>query len=137
MSDNKYSNRSAANLAEADIQLQRVFTRVLEFMDNSITCGYRNAATQNKKFAEGKSQLRYPFSKHNMLPAQAVDAQPYPRTEGHGQREQATFFAGIVMGVAAAMGIDLVWGGDWNGNMNLDDNNFDDLYHFELKKRST
>jgi len=40
------------------------------------------------------------------------------------------------MGLAKSMGIPLRWGGDWNGLVNgqieLYDNNFDDLVHFEL-----
>jgi len=30
------------------------------------------------------------------------------------------------------MGIRLRWGGDWDGDTELDDNKFDDLPHFEL-----
>ena len=30
------------------------------------------------------------------------------------------------------MGIDLIWGGDWDGDTDLKDNAFDDLVHFEL-----
>ena len=33
------------------------------------------------------------------------------------------------------MGIDLIWGGDWDGDTDLNDNNFDDLVHFELKRK--
>ena len=39
------------------------------------------------------------------------------------------------MGIASQMGIDIIWGGDWDGDTDLKDNAFDDLVHFELKKK--
>ena len=47
-------------------------------------------------------------------------------------RENATLFAGFVLGVAHEMGIPIRWGGDWNGNWDTADNNFDDFWHFEI-----
>ena len=44
-----------------------------------------------------------------------------------------TYFAGFVKGIALMLGIPIRWGGDWNGNNDLKDNNFDDLPHFELR----
>jgi hypothetical protein len=32
------------------------------------------------------------------------------------------------------MGINLRWGGDWNMNFEVDDNQFDDFPHFEIKE---
>jgi hypothetical protein len=44
-----------------------------------------------------------------------------------------TYFAGYVKGIAMMLGIPIRWGGDWNSNNDLKDNNFDDLPHFELR----
>ena len=50
------------------------------------------------------------------------------------ERERLTHFAGVVIGVADAMpgGFGVRWGGDWRRRNDLDSNDFDDLYHFEL-----
>lgn len=40
-------------------------------------------------------------------------------------------FGGFVKGAAAAMGIGIRWGGDWDGDTFHDDQTFDDLVHFE------
>jgi hypothetical protein len=127
---NKYSARSLNNLAECDTRLQRLFHTVLQIMDNSITCGHRGKEEQNTKFNEKLSKVKYPNSKHNTLPSRAVDAQPYPT--GPDIRERATYFAGIVQGVAFCQGVVIIWGGDWDHDFETADNSFDDLWHFEL-----
>jgi len=43
-------------------------------------------------------------------------------------------FAGFVLGIAAVMGIELRWGGDWDMDDDLHDQTFNDLVHFELKE---
>jgi hypothetical protein len=43
------------------------------------------------------------------------------------------YFGGYVCGVAEELGIPIRWGGDWNGNRQVDDQSFDDLPHFERK----
>lgn len=127
---NKYSAKSQSKLAQCHPLLQKVFNRVLEFTDHTIITGHRSKEEQNRLFAEGKSQLKFPAGKHNSLPSLAVDAAPYPID--WNDRERATLFAGFVLGIAAEMGIKLRWGGDWNRNFKTADNNFDDLWHFEL-----
>ena len=126
----RFSERSAGRLKECDTRLQRVFERVVETIDCTIITGHRDEAEQNEMFRTGKSQIQWPASKHNSLPSQAVDAAPYPID--WKDRERATLFAGFVMGIAAQMGIKLRWGGDWNRDWQVNDNNFDDLWHFEL-----
>ena len=78
----------------------------------------------------GKSQLEYPKSRHNLVPSMAVDVCPYPID--WNDRERFSYFAGYVRGVAAGMGIDIRWGGDWDSDGEVKDNSFDDLPHFEL-----
>ena len=41
------------------------------------------------------------------------------------------YFAGRVMAVASSKGYRLRFGGDWDGDMDLKDQNFNDLVHFE------
>ena len=92
--------------------------------------GHRNQEDQEEMYEQGRSQLRYPKSKHNSLPSKAVDVAPYPID--WNDRERFTLFAGFVLGTAETMGVKLRWGGDWNRNWETADNSFDDLVHFEL-----
>ena len=41
-------------------------------------------------------------------------------------------FGGFVKGVASQKGIKIRWGGDWDSDNDLHDQNFIDLPHFEL-----
>ena len=126
----RYSNRSAIKLAECDERIQRVFNRVIGTIDNTRLVGYRDEATQEEMYDQGRSQLQYPNSMHNKLPSQAVDVAPYPID--WNDRERFTLFAGFVLGTAKEMGINLRWGGDWDKDWETADNSFDDLVHFEL-----
>ncbi|MUH96357.1 M15 family peptidase [Aliivibrio fischeri] len=126
---NKFSQQSATRLASCHPQLQKVFTKVLEICDCSILCGHRTEAEQNA-LPSSNTQVRFPNSKHNSVPSKAVDATPYPYDED--DRERFSYFAGIVIGVGASMGIVIRWGGDWDRDNELKDNGFDDLMHFEL-----
>ncbi|OCH32970.1 peptidase [Aliivibrio fischeri] len=126
---NKFSQQSATRLASCHPQLQKVFTKVLEICDCSILCGHRTEAEQNA-LPSSNTKVRFPNSKHNSVPSKAVDATPYPYDED--DRERFSYFAGIVIGVGASMGIVIRWGGDWDKDNELKDNGFDDLMHFEL-----
>jgi len=135
-----FSQRSGGRLATCDPRLQAVFNRVVEIVDCTVVEGHRSEARQNEMFDTGKSQLRWPESKHNSEPSLAVDVIAYPID--WKDRERATLFAGYVMGVAneiaraEANGGDpawrLRWGGDWNSDWQVKDNHFDDLVHFEI-----
>ena len=74
---NKYSESSKKRLETCDKDLQLIFRRVLADFDHSILCGHRGQTLQNKAFSQGYSTLKWPESKHNVLPSQAVDAAPY------------------------------------------------------------
>ena len=127
----KFGSKSRARLATCHEDLQKVFNEVIKTVDCSILEGHRDERTQDKYYKEGKSKVRYPMGRHNSKPSRAVDAVPYPID--WKDRERFHLFGGFVLGVANRMGITLRWGGDWNGNFRVDDNNFDDLPHFELR----
>lgn len=125
-----FSQRSLDRLATCHPDLQRVFTHVIEQFDCSILEGHRDQARQDRLYEEGKTQVRWPHSRHNSQPSRAVDVVPYP--VDWEDRERMTYFAGVVKGTAAVMGIRIRWGGDWDSDTEVDDNSFDDLPHFEL-----
>lgn len=124
------SKRSAERLATCDPRLERLFDEAARQWEVLILEGHRGQADQDAAFAAGRSKLKFPHSKHNSVPARAVDAAPAPLD--WQDRERITLFAGYVLGLAAAQGIALRWGGDWNRNWSIADNRFDDLVHFEL-----
>ena len=126
----RFSNASAQKLATCDPRLRSVFDEVIRTFDCTIVTGHRGQAEQDEAFRAGKSKVRWPDGMHNTIPSMAVDAVPYPID--WQDRERATLFAGFVLGTALQMGIRLRWGGDWNGNWQVKDNKFDDLWHFEL-----
>lgn len=126
-----YSARSLGILATADVRLQRVF-RAVDRMGyaHTILEGHRGQARQDELVRVGRSQTPWPNSQHNAKPSRAIDAKP----DGVTWQDAGgfTLFAGYVLAVADTMQIQLRWGGDWNSNRRVDDNNFDDLAHFEL-----
>tara|TARA_R100001530_G_scaffold62281_1_gene44834 strand:+ start:269 stop:664 length:396 start_codon:yes stop_codon:yes gene_type:complete len=127
----KFGKRSMERLNTCDEDLIALFQEVVKYFDCSVLEGHRGEEKQNKYFNEGKSKLKYPEGRHNKKPSNAVDVVPYP--VDWEDREQMSYFAGFVKGVAYKMGIPIRWGGDWNNNNDLKDNNFDDLPHFELR----
>ena len=127
----KFGKRSKERLETCDNRLQLVFNEVIRYVDCSILEGHRSGERQNKLFEEGKTKVKYPNGRHNANPSRAVDVAPYPID--WDDRERFHLFAGFVIGIAKAMSIDLRWGGDWNMNFEVDDNQFDDFPHFELR----
>ena len=128
----KFGIRSKRNLYTAHPDLIRLFEEVVKSFDCTVIEGHRSKERQNKLFDEGKSKLKYPKGKHNATPSNAVDVAPYPID--WDDTERFIYFAGFVKGIASQMDINIIWGGDWNNNTQLKDNNFQDLVHFELKK---
>lgn len=127
---NKFSIQSIEQLASCDDRLQVIFNDVLKVMDCSILEGHRNQVRQDELYANGKSHLEYPNSKHNLIPSKAVDATPYPID--WEDRERMSLFAGIVIGIGYKHRVNIRWGGDWMGDGILRNNKFDDLVHFEI-----
>ena len=126
----KFGRRSKERLATCDEKLQKVFNEVIKHVDCSVLEGHRSEERQEKLFKEGKTKVHYPNGRHNASPSRAVDVVPYPID--WNDRERFHLFAGMVIGLARGMGISLRWGGDWNMNFEVDDNQFDDFPHFEL-----
>ncbi len=131
----KWGKRSKKVYDELDSVLQTVCDRILhEVADVSLTCGFRDEHTQNEAFLAGTSTLMWPDGNHNQLPSKAVDLRPYPMPK---RKEKVWASLAYIAGRAIAIGIEegvvIVWGGDWNQNGDLTDQNFDDLFHLEIK----
>jgi len=107
-----------------------LFNDVIQFVDCSIICGYRNERDQNEAYDKGFSKLRFPQSRHNKLPSEAVDAVPYPIDWNDIKRFQN--FGKFVINRAnklfkeGKINNKIVWGGNWK--------TFKDYPHFEIYK---
>ena len=128
----RFGRTSKKRLLTCDEDLQDLFNEVIKYVDCSILEGHRDEESQNKYFKDGKTKVKYPHGRHNSIPSRAVDVVPYP--VDWDDRERFHLFAGFVLGIAQSMEINIRWGGDWNKNWEVDDNQFDDFPHFELIK---
>lgn len=126
----KFGRTSRNNLSTCHPDLQRLFNEIIKYYDCSVLCGHRSKEEQDKAFHEGRSKVQWPNSKHNGMPSKAADVAPYPIDWNDTKRFY--MFVGIVRGFAANMGINIRCGADWDGDMEVKDQNFHDLPHFEL-----
>jgi len=126
----KFSAISRERLETCDERLQKVLQEVVKHFDCLIIEGHRGQDLQNLYFSQGKSNLKFPFGKHNSMPSKAVDVMPYPINWKDTKR--MCYFAGYVMATALSMDIKVRWGYDWDGDTDLSDQAFYDGPHYEL-----
>ena len=131
----EYSKKSKTRLETCHPYLQLLFNAVVKEFDNTILEGHRGKTKQDRYFKSGQSKLKYPKSKHNKTPSEAVDSAPWPIDWNNTKRFY--YYAGYVMATAERLGINIRWGGDWDSDNDLDDQRFNDLVHFELNNQST
>jgi len=130
----QFGKRSREKLETCDPRLQEIFEEVVKTWDCIILCGHRDEITQNKAFKDKKSKLKFPDSKHNTLPAKAIDVAPYYANVGVDWDDLGGFymFAGYAIRIAEEKGYKIRFGGDWDGDKQTTDQKFNDLPHFEL-----
>lgn len=118
------------------MDLQVLFFEVVKTFDCRVLEGYRNQEDQERAYEAGNTQLHYPFGKHNKQPSMAVDVAPHPLD--WKDTRKFFLFAGYVLGVAdqlksqGKMTHSIRYGGDWDGDKDLNDQSLNDLVHFEL-----
>ena len=134
----RFSHISRQRLNTCHEDLIVLFNTVIRNYDCSILCGHRGELEQNEAFDNGYSQLRWPESKHNLIPSNAVDAVPYEMNHVDFNKIQSAFFAGFVLGIAnelyyaGTIGHKIRCGIDWNLNNDINDTTFWDAGHFEI-----
>jgi peptidoglycan L-alanyl-D-glutamate endopeptidase CwlK len=128
----KFGKRSLARLNTCDAEIQVLFEEIVKHFDCTVLCGHRPKDKQDdlQGYDPPRTKVSWPNSKHNSNPSRAVDVAPYPID--WEDRERFHLFAGFVLGVSEMLGVRLRWGGDWDSDLEVDDNDFDDLPHFEL-----
>jgi len=117
----KYSIKSKTVRQSIHPELRKLFEEVLHYRDHALVSGYRSETEQAEMVLLGRSQLPWPFSKHNKIPSRAVDVAPYP-VPGDEDPEW-DYFALFVKALAVDMDIVVKWGGDWTS--------FVDKWHWE------
>jgi len=141
MSRFKFGARSLERLNTCHPTLQYVIREAMiyDLMDFTVLVGHRDQAAQEEAFFKGASKLRWPDSKHNSFPSLAIDIAPWPIRWGEVGgptriKDIGRFYklAGIVLATSRQLEIPIRWGGDWNMNGDVYDQDFDDLAHFEL-----
>lgn len=126
----KFSLVSLKRLATCDARLQMIANAAIAQTDFTVLCGHRGEEEQNDAFERGTSKLKFPNSKHNKFPSQAMDLAPFPIDWDDIERFKS--LAKIVMAEAARMGVTLRWGADWDRDGDWRDEKFRDWPHFEL-----
>jgi peptidoglycan L-alanyl-D-glutamate endopeptidase CwlK len=130
----EFGHRSKSKLDTLHPLLQKLLNEVVKTLDITIVSGRRTAKEQDELYEKGYSKLKFPESKHNTSPSQAVDiaiwnkSKPRIRWE---DRNQFIFMMGYVKGLADKLGIKIRMGGDWNGDMIFTESFFDPA-HIEL-----
>lgn len=129
----EYGATSLKRLEQLHPNLLVIMYDIIELMDVTILETHRDKDRQDSLFEKGLTQVYYPHSKHNCLPSKAVDVAPYPIDWNN--RERFHYMAGLIRGIAHARDLPIRWGGDWDSDGEVLDNEFDDLPHFELGER--
>ena len=130
-----FGTKSKRHRKTLDPKLQEIVDEAIKIFDFSIICGHRNKEDQNKAFEKKRSKLRWPKSRHNSMPSKAVDIGPYDpsvKNVDWFNHKRFIWLAGIIMAIAHTKDIKIRWGGDWNSNTFMRDENFLDMAHFEL-----
>jgi hypothetical protein len=132
------SKVSEQRLDTVDARLRAVVEAVAAQMPIMVVCGHRTRAEQDDVVRRGLSKTPWPRSKHNSMPSMAVDLAPLKGGRIDWTDTPAfVAMARAVRAAAAAQGVEVRWGGDWDrdGKTRADgdrDERFVDLPHFEL-----
>ena len=108
-----YSRLSKKRLSECHEDLQKIANELIKELDVTILCGHRNKADQDAAVARGNSRLKWPKSKHNKMPALAVDIAPYPIS--WSKIERFDDMCKRVEKIAKRLGIKIRLGRDFKG----------------------
>mgnify|MGYP003138668648 CR=1 FL=1 len=124
----KFGKRSRDRLRGVDVRLVNVLNQLIKIMDVTIIEGLRSAERQEELLAKGATKVKY--SKH--MEGKAVDLAPYPID--WAERDRFHYMGGMIRGIAKQLNVPIRWGGDWDSDGEIKDNNFDDLVHVEINE---
>ena len=154
----KYGKSSQAVMDTVHPVLQITGLYLLEDQDHSAIEGFRTKSRQDYYYASGRTRpgniitnVKWPNGNHNgidgNLPSLAVHWRPYPwPTDLEDSKQEwknlkrfyhligkiAGVFKMLQIGEVIPDGFNIVSGGDWDDDNDLDDQHFNDLLHTEL-----
>ena len=131
-----FGKRSTLRLNTVTFKLQQVVRDAmdLQVMDFTVLCGIRTIEEQKELFKQGRTRTMNSRHLGNRLgKSEAVDIAPYPINwnDIHAFHR----LAGVIQACAARRGLNIRWGGDWDGDNDTHDQSFIDLPHFEISKK--
>jgi peptidoglycan L-alanyl-D-glutamate endopeptidase CwlK len=108
----RFGRRSTERLTAVDEELRKVLNEAIKHVD-------------------GTSKVPWPGSKHNHIPARAVDITPYPAGYD-ASKEEWYELASYVFAAGAKYNVRLRWGGHWKNYTGQGEDDRD-WAHFELR----
>ena len=143
-----FSERSMARLDTCHPDIRLIMLELVKTYDCSILEGLRTTEKQQEYFIAGKSKLDgiYKKSKHQddgTGLSRAIDVMPYKKGTNAFSGEEKDFrrfyfMAGMIRAISAKLLEEgkithkVRFGLDWDSDDVFDDQNFDDMPHFEL-----
>lgn len=134
-----FGRTSKENLQTCHRLLDLVLRRSLSLglIDFSVVEGTRSKGEQNRYFSLGKSKLKWPNSKHNIInpkdKSKAGDVVPYVNSKLSYDVRHCCYLAGIIIATGKSLGIEIRWGGNWDMDGEpITDQDFQDLVHYEV-----
>ena len=118
----------ALKLADAHPDLVKWYLEKVKprFADAHISWSFRDKDSQEQAFLDGKSKLHFPNSKHNQVPALALDLF---QLDIHGLALWRWGYFRDISDMAAVDADPILWGGLWKS--------IGDSDHFQLKQSDT
>ena len=103
--------------------------------DFSIVWGFRNEDAQTQAFRSGNSSKRWPDSLHNRSPSPAFDFAPFIKGVGIPWKDTHAFavIGGLLLAAGAGLGVQLIYGGDWDMDGQTTDQRLMDWGHIQLR----
>ena len=145
MSNYKFSKASQKKLSECCAFIQEVAKVALRisYLDFKINCAYRGKTAQNKAYDTKASKLKFPNSKHNKKPSQAIDI--VICISDRSETWQKVHYCAMYGIFKAAESLvkaefpifekyNLIGGANWdNDDIIISDQTFQDLGHYEQR----
>ena len=144
----KFGKRSKSRLDTCHKDIVIIMEEAIKLYDFSVLEGLRTAEKQAEYFETGRSKLDgvHKKSKHQddgSGLSKAIDLMPYKKGSNAfsgKSKDKARFYylGGVIKAVAYRLLEEgkithkIRWGADWDSDDLFDDQNFDDLPHFEL-----
>ena len=138
----KFSKKSLERLNTCHKDIQTLCHEIIKGYDFTVIEGIRSTETQQEYYRQGKTRCdgikkksKHQADTENPL-SRAIDIAPYPID--WDDRKRFYHFAGYVKATANKLFDDgkikskFRWGGDWNGDNDLNNQTFFDLPHWEI-----